>query len=486
MIDFFLCHSLLLVLSLSYYLCVAMYRLSVMPNTLHHFWRGRLRFLQGFLSMVLLWVSVALPLEAQLRVEGVRSHKAVEDKFGRVEVHLLASLDNARLILSAPPGSQLWSYVSSAETAVLLSSSPSDGVFVVDKPENATGYFVKSGNGDLQAYWIVDYSSYPLPAAIRVAQEQPDPCSLVVIEWEGDIRQIRYHTPAGMEKGLERKLRFVYPDWVWEEKSRSYTDKQSVYDVDAVGSRAELPASLVDAAYSLEGDNFAAALGVTLQPLYTEHYLTKRLDLHPYIDVIRSSQPDKEEKPDLDKLLADASAPLHVQMDVFANEPSASLYSWFIYPQGKTKEEAVVRYLGKSFDYTFEQAGEYMIALEVSNRDHSCSDHGFSRAVKIRESMLEVPNAFSPGASAGINDIFRVQHRSLVSFKAQIYDRNGLLLYSWQDPDGGWDGKYNGRLVSPGVYFYVISAKGADGHEYSERGHINIIGYDGAESQSTQ
>lgn len=39
----------------------------------------------------------------------------------------------------------------------------------------------------------------------------------------------------------------------------------------------------------------------------------------------------------------------------------------------------------------------------------------------------------------------------------------------------GWDGKYKGKLVKPGVYYYVIRAKGADGKIYKLSGDINII-----------
>ena len=39
----------------------------------------------------------------------------------------------------------------------------------------------------------------------------------------------------------------------------------------------------------------------------------------------------------------------------------------------------------------------------------------------------------------------------------------------------GWDGKYKGKYVKPGVYYYVIEAKGADGKEYKKKGDINIL-----------
>ena len=51
----------------------------------------------------------------------------------------------------------------------------------------------------------------------------------------------------------------------------------------------------------------------------------------------------------------------------------------------------------------------------------------------------------------------------------------GEQIYHYQDPSGGWDGRYHGKLVPPGVYYYVIEARGADGQKYKLKGHINIL-----------
>ena len=45
------------------------------------------------------------------------------------------------------------------------------------------------------------------------------------------------------------------------------------------------------------------------------------------------------------------------------------------------------------------------------------------------------------------------------------------------DPSQGWDGRYAGKEVPAGVYYYVINAEGADGKQYKLSGDINIIGY---------
>ena len=58
-----------------------------------------------------------------------------------------------------------------------------------------------------------------------------------------------------------------------------------------------------------------------------------------------------------------------------------------------------------------------------------------------------------------------------------IFNRYGTQLFYFDNPEDGWDGKYNGKLVPPGVYFYVIEAKGSDGKQYKKGGDINILRY---------
>jgi hypothetical protein len=63
------------------------------------------------------------------------------------------------------------------------------------------------------------------------------------------------------------------------------------------------------------------------------------------------------------------------------------------------------------------------------------------------------------------------------SFKAAVYDRNGRLMYKWEDPTGGWDGRspVTGAYVSPGAYYYSIQARGTDGIKYELMGDVNVI-----------
>ncbi|GAB6007577.1 T9SS type B sorting domain-containing protein [Dysgonomonas reticulitermitis] len=167
------------------------------------------------------------------------------------------------------------------------------------------------------------------------------------------------------------------------------------------------------------------------------------------------------------------SAPVIVSFYGYSNEPVTAYYTWFIYNK-KDMENPVARYTDKDIRYTFGQSGDFVVTLEVADRNSICVDTT-SVSVKVTESDLDVPNYFSPGNPSGSNAEFRVAYKSLVKFKCTIFNRWGTKLYQWTDPAKGWDGKYNGKYVNTGVYFYVIEAEGSDGIKYKKGGDINIL-----------
>jgi gliding motility-associated-like protein len=58
-----------------------------------------------------------------------------------------------------------------------------------------------------------------------------------------------------------------------------------------------------------------------------------------------------------------------------------------------------------------------------------------------------LPNVFTPDGD-GINDVF------LPNFNIEVYNRWGMLLYKGRD---GWDGRYKGKLMPAGTYFYILT-----------------------------
>jgi gliding motility-associated-like protein len=185
--------------------------------------------------------------------------------------------------------------------------------------------------------------------------------------------------------------------------------------------------------------------------------------------------------------ISDGQAPLAV---TFRANPSdmdeySPSYEWHFRRQqeGKATQELFVRY-EEDTQYTFNESGSYIIMLKTFLGKDDMELDSVSITVNIAESRLEFPNAFSPNGD-GINDIYGAKGvndpnspdhwKSIVQFRAVIVNRWGQKLYEWNDPAGGWDGKYNGHDVKEGVYYVQVTAKGADGKDYHIRKDVNLL-----------
>lgn len=70
---------------------------------------------------------------------------------------------------------------------------------------------------------------------------------------------------------------------------------------------------------------------------------------------------------------------------------------------------------------------------------------------------LILPSAFTPNGD-GLNDEYFISNRFVVEelLAFEIYDRWGGKLFESKDLQQGWDGRYRGEQVMPGVYIYKI------------------------------
>lgn len=188
------------------------------------------------------------------------------------------------------------------------------------------------------------------------------------------------------------------------------------------------------------------------------------------------------------------SAPLTARFYAYAENVGTynATYEWHFTLEGE-KEPYLVRY-EEDTDYTFTKAGTHLIELYATFIQGTdtirYTEEYWLEAVPIRvtisESILEMPNAFSPNGD-NWNEVYKAKkYQSLTEFHAYIFNRWGQKLYEWHDPTGGWDGKFNGKDVKQGVYFVLVKAKGADGREYNIRRDVNLLrGFTETENNSS-
>ena len=130
--------------------------------------------------------------------------------------------------------------------------------------------------------------------------------------------------------------------------------------------------------------------------------------------------------------------------------------------------------------YTFESQAFTLVVTDLKG----CVGTG-SVVVDIDPNRnVYIPNVFIPGNPRGLNDHFNPmigRGVEMVSYM-RVYDRWGSLLYERTSfvPDGdnfseGWDGKYDGKYVNPGVYVYVVEARFLDGKVLLYRGDVTVV-----------
>lgn len=176
------------------------------------------------------------------------------------------------------------------------------------------------------------------------------------------------------------------------------------------------------------------------------------------------------------------AAPMEVEFTSNVKDPSSTLrYEWKFSDKPDFSSVLLSRF-DENVTYTFTTSGTTYIKLFITDTAADLTYESDPFSVVISESELKVPNAFSPN-NDGVNDIFKVKHKSLIKFNAVVFNRWGQELFKWNNPDEGWDGTSHGKAVKDGVYFIVVQAVGSDGIKYNHKGDINILrGFTGSKT----
>lgn len=183
---------------------------------------------------------------------------------------------------------------------------------------------------------------------------------------------------------------------------------------------------------------------------------------------------DGEEMESTD-MIADAQAPLTVRFAANPTETEGDVgYEWRFTREGEEKP-FMTRY-EETTTYEFKQSGMTKVELYVTMAGYDEAELTATFSISITNSMLEMPNAFSPNGD-GVNDIYKTKenHKSIVEFHAYIFNRWGQKIYDWTDINGGWDGTWNGKDVKDGTYYVLVKAKGADGINYEIKKDVNVL-----------
>lgn len=129
-----------------------------------------------------------------------------------------------------------------------------------------------------------------------------------------------------------------------------------------------------------------------------------------------------------------------------------SQYAWI----GVDFQDSTLTYewsTGQTVPVVYVPIGDYTIT--VSN---GCIER--TKEIKVRESenccKVLFPDIFTPNGDAN-NDFFKAYTScTLNNFELVIFDRWGTVLYRSTNQDEGWDGTFNGKALSPGVFIWKV------------------------------
>ena len=329
------------------------------------------------------------------------------------------------------------------------------------------GYIVEDNNRQI-ACWVVNYANH-IPTISHLEVSGDSDCDRVFLNPTGGFDKITYFSINGQPIELDRKIVLHYNNlqenddkdgWALAETEKNYPSITGVFSTEA---------PLCNANFTLIGDQFMKEWG-SLITVTTGTFETHRVSA--ITSAVQDERSNDNESGSSDGL--GGSAPCEITFKAIPTD--AVVFREWQFSTMEDFGDIVDRYNQDEFTHTFNEYGTTFVKYVAADNSGECIFESDIYTISVGESKLECPNAFSPLNEDGVNDEWKVSYSSLTSFECHIFNRWGTKVFSTTNPAEGWDGRYNGKFVKPGVFFYVIKATGADGHKYNLSGDINIIG----------
>ena len=119
-------------------------------------------------------------------------------------------------------------------------------------------------------------------------------------------------------------------------------------------------------------------------------------------------------------------------------------------------------------------SGDLRYLLTVTTPE-GCKDTASINVSVIKNTAIFVPTAFTPNNDR-LNDVIQpylVGIKTLYYFT--IYNRWGQQVFSTDQMNNGWDGKFNGRIIGNSNYVWVLKALDVTGKVYNLKGTFVLI-----------
>lgn len=425
-----------------------------------------------------LLATAALPAAPQLRILGTGVVEIeAERRAGYSTVYVLQDAMLATLEYTASTSNVSWdrfSRLGAAYAEPAPGVSRNGSVYTLSPGDADMGYAITDGSNTTYL-WIVNYENHRWDASTARVDESRTDCGRTVVETDATEEgggEIPYYGIAGDKFDIDRDILVAYNTLSFDAESEAWREVRSQEHTASVTGGVSLPAPLCDTRFTVSPDRFTRVWYPEYGDLTTESYSAVAVEAHTSASQLVESA-DNEQKSEGAEGSLGGSGPCEITFK--AEVTDAAVFRRWEISLTADFEDAELAFDQLEFTHTFADAGTRYVRFTADNAAGTCLYTGETYQVGIGESSLLCPNAFSPGASEGVNDEWKVSYRSIVSFDCQIFNRWGKKLATLSDPSQGWDGKVGGKVVPSGVYFYVIKARGTDGKDYKLSGDINVI-----------
>jgi len=112
----------------------------------------------------------------------------------------------------------------------------------------------------------------------------------------------------------------------------------------------------------------------------------------------------------------------------------------------------------------------------TAQTEAGCSAYDSVDVIVSPESLVELPNAFSPGSGTSVNDELRIIVKGIVKLNNfKIFNRWGEEIFATTDINKGWNGQYKGKPQPLGAYVYIVDAVTSTGKRFYKQGNVSLI-----------
>ena len=156
----------------------------------------------------------------------------------------------------------------------------------------------------------------------------------------------------------------------------------------------------------------------------------------------------------------------------FTNQSTGAINYYWTFGDGNTSTQVnpVHGFIGNS---------RIVFQIELlATSDEGCTDVEYQSIELNPEMLYYVPNTFTPNGDQS-NNTFQPVFTSgidFTSYRLEIYNRTGKLIFETSDVNDPWDGTYKGHPVPDGTYTYKIYFTSiVDAERQFITGHVNVL-----------